>query len=182
MRGREGKIFWFFGEVGTVQEIVWPKTRVGRAVPCPPHRRDVAGWLFRCVSEGHPCTRRRRDSPPYPPYEAVQFLKPLQWHFPLGGAKLWMDWLKVDQIFPFREGGGAAMNGNPMEGKSSVPEAATGGVLRMAVAASAGSCLRQAWRAFCGGTLWKLPSTASRSTPPCEYRKEFLFGRVAFLC
>ena len=32
----------------------------------------------------------------------------------------------------------------------------------------------QAWRAFCGGALWKLPSTASRSTPPAEKRKKVI--------
>ena len=73
---------------------------------------------------------------------------------------------------PLREGGGAAMNGMSMHCKRQVAGAATGGVLRAAVATTSTSLRQQADQTFCGSIMCKQASTAHRSTPPAA-----LFGR-----
>ena len=65
------------------------------------------------------------------------------------------------ELSPLREGGGAAMTGMSMAGKRQATEAATGGVLRVAVAAWA--TLHQP---FCGWGMRKHAPTAPRNTPP----------------
>ena len=67
---------------------------------------------------------------------------------------------------PLREGGGAAMNGISMHGKRQVAGAATGGVLRAAVATTSTSLQQQADQTFCESIMCKHASTAHRSTPP----------------
>ncbi len=67
---------------------------------------------------------------------------------------------------PLREGGFAVMEGMSMPGRRQAAGAATGGVLRGAVAASAAPHRQQAGQALCGWTLRKHASTATRSTPP----------------
>ncbi len=67
---------------------------------------------------------------------------------------------------PLREGGGAAKNGRMMHGKRQTAGAATGGVLRAAVAASMTSHRQETKQSLCGWTMRKPASTATRSTPP----------------
>ena len=67
---------------------------------------------------------------------------------------------------PLREGGGAAMNGMSMHGKRQVAGAATGGVLRAAVATTSTSLQQQADQTICESIMCKHASTAHRSTPP----------------
>ncbi len=67
---------------------------------------------------------------------------------------------------PLREGGGAAMDGMSMTGKRQATGAATGGVLREAVATKHNSIPATKTQALCGWTLRKHASTATRSTPP----------------
>ena len=73
---------------------------------------------------------------------------------------------RVPGFAPLREGGGAAMDGMSMHGKRKTAGAATGGVLRMAVAASKTPHRRRTNREFCGWAKWTPASTDSRSTPP----------------
>jgi hypothetical protein len=67
---------------------------------------------------------------------------------------------------PLREGGVAAMNGRPMHGKRQAAGAATGGVLRSAVAPITTFHRQQKNQSLCGWTTQKPASTATRSTPP----------------
>ena len=67
---------------------------------------------------------------------------------------------------PLREGGGAAMNGRMIHGKRQAAGAATGGVLRLAVAASTTFHRQETNQSLCGWTMRKPASTAPRSTPP----------------
>ena len=73
---------------------------------------------------------------------------------------------RVSGSAPLREGGGAAMNGMSMHGRRETAGAATGGVLRLAVAASATPHRERTNQEFCGWTKWTPASTATRSTPP----------------
>ena len=67
---------------------------------------------------------------------------------------------------PPSERGGAAMNGMSMHGRRKAAGAATGGVLRAAIAASTTPHRQRTNQEFCGWTQWTHASTASRSTPP----------------
>ncbi len=67
---------------------------------------------------------------------------------------------------PLREGGGAAMDGMFMHGRRKTARAVTGGVLRLAVAASVTPHRQRTNRDFCGWTKWTHAATAPRNTPP----------------
>ena len=58
------------------------------------------------------------------------------------------------------------MDGMSMDGKGQASGAATGGVLRDAVAVCATLQEQQAKQAFCGWSMRKLAPTAVRNTPP----------------
>ena len=58
------------------------------------------------------------------------------------------------------------MNGMSIHGRRETAGAATGGVLRLAVAASATPHRQRTNQDFCGSANWTHASTASRSTPP----------------
>ena len=66
---------------------------------------------------------------------------------------------------PPSERGGAAMDGMSMHGRRKTAGAATGGVLRLAVAASATPPRQRTNRALYGWTTRKHAATATRSTP-----------------
>ncbi len=83
---------------------------------------------------------------------------------------------------PPPEGGGAAMDGMFMHGKRQVAGAATGGVLRNAVAASATPLRKQANQAPCEWTMRKPASPATRSTPPAALRAAPPSRRGAIAC